>query len=130
MTIFIFLNSLGKFESRLVIDMPADYGVIKRISFGNFTKQSMPQLKKFLVAEGIEERRVVFNTGDAALYSLPFIYVDVDFPIAVFVRYPATVSELRLRLFETDINKSVELTEPFPSRWSDHLVEVVADYLL
>ena len=27
-------------------------------------------------------------------------------------------------------DKSVELTEPFPERWSDHLVEIVSDYLL
>jgi hypothetical protein len=29
-----------------------------------------------------------------------------------------------------DFSKSVELTEPFPVRWSDHLMEIVADYLL
>ena len=86
---FLFTNSLGDFESRLIIDKPADYDVIQRISFSEFIKQGMPQLRKFLVAEGIEERRIVFNTGDAGPYSLPFIYVDVDFPIAVFVRYPA-----------------------------------------
>lgn len=28
------------------------------------------------------------------------------------------------------IAKSIELTEPFPERWSDHLMEIVADFLL
>ena len=41
-----------------------------------------------------------------------------------------TVDELRRRLFDEDISKSVELTAPFPARWSDHLVEVLADYLM
>ena len=44
--------------------------------------------------------------------------------------HAATVAQLRQRLFEVDFKKSVELTEPFPSRWSDHLVEIVADYVL
>ncbi len=41
-----------------------------------------------------------------------------------------TVNELLERVFAEDFGKSVELTEPFPARWSDHLMEVVADYLL
>ena len=44
--------------------------------------------------------------------------------------HPAAVNELRQRLFEEDISKSVELTEPVPARWSDHLVEVLADYVM
>jgi len=40
------------------------------------------------------------------------------------------VDELIERLFEVDFSRSVELTEPFPARWSDHLVEIVADYML
>ena len=34
------------------------------------------------------------------------------------------------RVFKPDFAQSVELTEPFPVRWSDHLMEMVADYLL
>jgi hypothetical protein len=30
----------------------------------------------------------------------------------------------------TRFAKSVELTEPFPERWSDHLAEILVDYLL
>ena len=44
--------------------------------------------------------------------------------------HPDAVNELKKRLFETDMEKSVELTEPFPVRWSDHLVEVMADYFM
>ena len=43
---------------------------------------------------------------------------------------PAAVDELNKRLFQADFERSVELIEPFPERWSDHLIEVVADYLL
>lgn len=44
--------------------------------------------------------------------------------------HPAATDEVLERLFDVDFAKSVELTEPFPVRWSDHLFEVVADYLL
>ena len=90
---FLYLNERGDIEARLHIDKPADYTVIERISFGDFIARGMPQLGKFVAAEGVTERRIVFNTGDAGPYSLPFIYVDLDFPIAVFVRYPPSPRE-------------------------------------
>jgi cardiolipin synthase len=44
--------------------------------------------------------------------------------------HPEYVQGLIDRVFTPDFEKSVELTEPFPERWSDHLLEIVADYLL
>jgi phosphatidylserine/phosphatidylglycerophosphate/cardiolipin synthase-like enzyme len=44
--------------------------------------------------------------------------------------HPPYVDALLEKVFQPDFGKSVELTEPFPVRWSDHLMEVVADYLL
>ena len=40
------------------------------------------------------------------------------------------VRALERRIFEPDFAGSVELTEPFPERWSDHLIEIMADYVL
>ena len=37
--------------------------------------------------------------------------------------------ELKERVFEADFAASVELTEPFPERWSDYLIEIVGDYI-
>ena len=44
--------------------------------------------------------------------------------------HPEYVQNLVDRVFTPDFAKSVELTEPFPERWSDRLMEIVADYLL
>ena len=44
--------------------------------------------------------------------------------------YPEAVDELLDRIFTEDFASSVELTEAFPARWSDHLMELVADYAL
>ena len=43
---------------------------------------------------------------------------------------PQAVNELVNTLFMPDFERSPELTEPFPERWMDHLVETVGDYLL
>lgn len=87
---FLYYNDIGKFESRLLIEKPADYRVVESIGFAEFIRRGLPLLEVFLRAEGIDERRIVFNTGDAGPYSLPFLYVDMDLPIAVFVRYALT----------------------------------------
>ena len=42
---------------------------------------------------------------------------------------PALVEPLLARVFKVDFAASPELTEPFPERWSDYLLEVIGDYL-
>ena len=54
----------------------------------------------------------------------------VNKELNIATSHPETVREMRQRLFEEDMSRSVELTEPFPARWSDHLVEILADYVL
>ena len=44
--------------------------------------------------------------------------------------HPPSVQKLERRVFLPDFAESVELIEPFPARWSDHLAELVADYVL
>ena len=41
---------------------------------------------------------------------------------------PSAVNELLDQLFIADFDASVELTEPFPERWSDFLLEKIGDY--
>jgi cardiolipin synthase len=43
--------------------------------------------------------------------------------------HPEAVAELERRIFEADFARSVELGEPFPERWTDHLLELVGDYI-
>ena len=47
----------------------------------------------------------------------------------VATSHGSAVVELQERLFEPDFARSVEITEPFPERWSDHLIEVLGDYI-
>ena len=84
---FLYYNDINNFESRLLIDKPEHYIVAERIDFEEFLHRTMPLLDDFLAQDGIGDRQVLFSTGDAGAYSLPFVYVDLDLPIGIFVRY-------------------------------------------
>jgi cardiolipin synthase len=84
---FLFYNEANSFECRLFLNKPTNYSVKESINFRDFLRLALPQLEQFLDEEGISNRRVVFSTGDTGAYSLPFLYVNLDQPVAVFMRY-------------------------------------------
>ena len=43
--------------------------------------------------------------------------------------HPSAVDALHAQVFRVDMEKSVELTSPLPSNWSDYLAELLADSL-
>ena len=84
---FLYYNDINNFEARLLIDKPENYTVAERVGFLDFIKRALPVMEAFLAEEGVTERRLLFSTGDAGTYSLPFIYVDMDIPLGTFLRY-------------------------------------------
>jgi cardiolipin synthase len=92
---FLFNNDINNFEARLIIDKPDNYVVAETIDFMDFIERAQPVLDRFLGEEGIEDRRIVFSTGDTGTYSLPFIFIDRDIPIGIFVRYAPSPPEGR-----------------------------------
>lgn len=93
---FLYYNDINNFESRLLIDKPQNYVVDDTIDFMEFLRRARPVMNEFLTNEGIEERRVVFSTGDAGAYSLPFVYYDRELPLGIFVRYSPKPREGRV----------------------------------
>ncbi len=90
---FLYYNDINNFESRLIIEKPDNYVVAETIDFMEFIERAQPVLDRFLAEEGIEDRRIVFSTGDTGTYSLPFIFIDRDIPIGIFVRYAPPPTE-------------------------------------
>ena len=84
---FLYYNDINNFESRLLIDKPENYVVSESIDFTEFLRRARPVMHEFLESEDIGDRRVVFSTGDAGAYSLPFVYYDRELPLGIFVRY-------------------------------------------
>jgi len=90
---FVYYDDAGMFRVQLLQEKPADYSIKEHISFTEFLRSGLPILEKFLAERGITERRIVFNTGDTGSYSLPFLYVNPDLPVAVFARYEPTATK-------------------------------------
>jgi len=85
---FLFYDRQGEFEARRLMDKPGDYRVHESLRFDEFMRRGRPILEQFLQEQGIRQSEFVFNTGDAGLYSLPYLYVNIDRKLVVFVRNP------------------------------------------
>ena len=84
---FLFYDTEGEFQSTRLLDKPADYSVGASLRFDEFMRRGRPILDEFLTEQGITQTELVFNTGDAGLYSLPFLYLNTERRLLVFVRY-------------------------------------------
>lgn len=85
---FLYYDENGVFEATVIDAKPGDYAIARRITMPELLDEGLPVLEAFLSERGIDSRRIAFNTGDTGYYSLPFLYVNRDLPIAVFVRMP------------------------------------------
>ena len=85
---FLYYDSEDLFQARVIDAKPGDYTVTTDIAFFEFLQESLPMLESYLEELGITARRIAFSTGDTGAYSLPFLYVNLDLPLAVFVRQP------------------------------------------
>lgn len=83
---FLYFDEAGHFQSTVLDEKPADYSISASFSFAELFKSGFPLLEDFLTEKGIQDRRIVFNTADTGAYSLPFLYVNLDLPLAVFAR--------------------------------------------
>lgn len=103
---FLYYNDINNFESRLLTDKPQNYVVDDTIDFMQFLRRAGPVMNEFLMNEGIEDRRVVFSTGDTGAYSLPFVYYDRELPLGIFVRYSPKPREGRVASKSTQFAQS------------------------
>ena len=84
----VITDEQGRFQSVPMLEKPGEYAVSRSLHFDEFIRLGLPLLEEYLAEKGIAARRVGFNTGDTGDYSLPFLYVNLDIPVAVFVRLP------------------------------------------
>jgi cardiolipin synthase len=92
---FLYYDENGDFRSTIIENKPGDYKIIRHMGIAEIVAHGLPMLEKYLNAKGIDARRIAFNTGDFGFYSLPFVYVNRDLPIVVFVRQPGPAYKFR-----------------------------------
>jgi cardiolipin synthase len=83
---FLFYDRAGQFQATRLLDKPPDYTVLERLHFVDFMRRGRPILEAFLREKEITHTEFVFNTGDAGLYSLPFLYINTERRLLVFMR--------------------------------------------
>lgn len=117
-------------DVRVIIPLETDRGVITR---------NIAMAANIMLANGI---RVYiypgFTHAKAAIFdgwvsvgtaNLDRLSLKINREINIATSEPTASNGLLQALFEPDFRDSKELTEPFPERWSDHLIEMFGDYI-
>ena len=92
---------------------------------------SLMQHHRVFVYPGMSHVKAAVFDGWACLGSanLDRLSLHINREINIATSDPDAVQALTEILFEQDFEKSRELTEPFPLRWTDHIIEMFGDYL-
>ena len=95
---FLYYDREGVFQAVRVQDKPSNYHVSTVLRFDDFMRRGRPVLQQFLSENEITATEFAFNTGDTGLYSLPFLYINTERKLLVFVRNvplgPVAVTEV------------------------------------
>ncbi len=83
---FLYYDPGGEFWVTRLQDKPTNYRVQSVLRFDEFMQRGRPILQQYLLEQGITHTEFVFNTGDTGWYSLPFLYVNTERQLLVFVR--------------------------------------------
>jgi cardiolipin synthase len=117
-------------DVRVIIPLETDRGLITR---------NIAMAANIMLANGIRvylypgfshAKAAVFD-GWASLGSanLDRLSLKINKEINLATSEPEAVQALIRELFEPDFAGSAELTEPFPERWTDHIIEIFGDYI-
>jgi cardiolipin synthase len=92
---FLYFDDDDQFQATVIQEKPGDYRITERVAVAQFMQLGWPLFETFMQERGISANRVAFNTGDTGDYSLPFVYVNRELHIVVFVRQPARRSHVQ-----------------------------------
>ena len=79
-----------KIRARRIEDAGSAQDVREQFGFDELLRRGRPVLDQFLREQGVEHPEFVINTGDSGLYSLPFLYINRQRQLLVFIRNPPT----------------------------------------
>jgi phosphatidylserine/phosphatidylglycerophosphate/cardiolipin synthase-like enzyme len=117
-------------DVRVIIPLETDRGLITR----NIILAANAMLEhgiRIYIYPGFSHAKAAIFDGWASVGSanLDRLSLHINKEINIATSEPAAVAALNESLFEPDFAKSRELTEPFPQRWTDHIIEMFGDYV-
>ena len=117
-------------DVRVIIPLETDRGLITR----NITLAANTMLAagiRVYIYPGFSHAKAAVFDGWASVGSanLDRLSLHINKELNIATSEASAVNELLESLFETDFQQSGELTEPFPQRWTDHIIEMFGDYV-
>jgi cardiolipin synthase len=117
-------------DVRVIIPLETDRGLITR----NITLAANVMLEngiRVYIYPGFSHAKAAIFDGWASVGSanLDRLSLHINKEINIATSEPAAVATLQQSLFEPDFARSREMTEPFPERWTDHIIEMFGDYV-
>ncbi len=117
-------------DVRVIIPTASDSGVISRSNVLAANTMLRHGIRVF-VYPGMSHVKAAVYDGWACFGSANFDYLSlrVNKELNLATSHAPAVDALVAQLFQPDFVRSIELTAPLPSNWSDHLAEILADFL-
>jgi phosphatidylserine/phosphatidylglycerophosphate/cardiolipin synthase-like enzyme len=117
-------------DVRVIIPLETDRGVITRnivLAANTMLEQGI----RVYIYPGFSHVKAAIFDGWVSVGSanLDRLSLHINREINVVTSEPSAMQALMDSLFEPDFEQSRELTEPFPERWTDHIIEMFGDYL-
>lgn len=117
-------------DVRVIIPLQSNIGLMTRSNILAANAMLANGIRVFIYPEMSHVKAAVFdgwaNIGSANFDKASF-KLNKELNLSIFD--PEAVKKLNERLFVTDMERSIELTEPFPERWYDFLLELLADHI-
>lgn len=117
-------------DVRVIMPMRGDSGLINRSNAIAANKMLANGVRVYIYPRMSHLKGAIYD-GWACLGSANFdaLSLEVNRELNVATSHAPVVEELVQRVFLADMEKSAELKEPFPKKWSDFLTELIADRL-
>lgn len=117
-------------DVRVIIPLETDRGFITR----NIVLAANTMLAngiRIYIYPGFSHAKAAIFDGWASVGSanMDRLSLRINREISITTSEPTAVEALMENLFQPDFDKSTELTQPFPERWSDYIIELFGDYL-
>jgi cardiolipin synthase len=117
-------------DVRVIVPMETDHGPINRSNVLAVNLMLEYGIRVFIYP-GFSHVKASVYDGWVCVGSANFdrLSLHLNRELNISSSAPEVAEQLLERLFEPDFRNSLELTEPIPKRWVDHLVELIADYI-
>jgi cardiolipin synthase len=117
-------------DVRVIVPMETDHGPINRSNVLAVNLMLEYGIRVFIYP-GFSHVKASVYDGWVCVGSANFdrLSLHLNRELNIASSAPEVAEQLLERLFEPDFRSSLELTEPIPKRWVDHLVELIADYI-